>query len=255
MFASLDEKLIREKEMKKFKLIKQGLVIVISCVMLCIMGQEIIGQESEKGQVGCRILNKNEPAIFIEYEGLEETKDNEILLEVHLRLKNNTDCPIFIETKEDVTLGAYSSLDFSKFKGNTVEYVDAVYGKVKVEITFRDSSTIESKCIPEFSDGVKLPIIYHLYDYTSLSIKPGNTESIGGGCIVYGYTILPGQSVRFTVDIEQFRYSDIVVPFEYEWEKQSAYSYESSHNVSFDRESLPYSVMKKFNIKSRLRRD
>lgn len=135
-----------------------------------------------------------------------------------------------------------------------ISYIKTKYGRVRREISIIDLKTSTVSYYPEFDNGVILPILHLIYDYNTDSIKPGNTKSLGG-CIVYGYTLLPGQSLRFMVNTELFREADIVVAFEYEWEREHEFSYQSSHYSTFDRESLPNDVMKRFNFKSLFQED
>lgn len=83
--------------------ILKGSLIVLMAVLVMVIGVETVKCQHEKEQVGCRVLDKNNSAIFITYEGLEEDKKREELPKCLLRLTNNTNCSIFIQTLEDVT--------------------------------------------------------------------------------------------------------------------------------------------------------
>jgi hypothetical protein len=225
------------------KFIIRAICIIVCCL---IMNMTILGQNGKNSASGCHKIHDEEQAIYLTYEKLGENKldkQNNLIL----RLVNNTDCPIKVETSEDVTEGSLkSTYTRDELVENPIIYSESKYGRVRQEITIIDSDKTAIKSFPEFEDGVLLPIVYTIYDLKNKSIKPGNTVSIGGGCIVNNYVVQPGKSVCLAVDINQIKFADIVVSFDYEWEE--SFSYQSEHNLYFTRESLPKEIIKKFNI-------
>src|SRR5437763_645518 len=61
-------------------------------------------QSRSANEPGCALIDKNHPAQFISYEGRAESS------EIKLRLRNNTDCAIIVET-DDVLPTQLKKLD------------------------------------------------------------------------------------------------------------------------------------------------
>ncbi|HBB96852.1 MAG TPA: hypothetical protein DC054_15850 [Blastocatellia bacterium] len=131
---------------------------------------------------GCRLIDKNHPAQFILYEGRYESAS-----ELKLRLRNNSDCAIVVET-DDVT---------------------------PKQLIIRPDGTSRFESVTGSRDGVTLQLHYLVQSRQRQLPK----QAYGWGDSVFTYRINPGQSVIFAVPIDSFKKRfDVSVPFNYAWE-------------------------------------
>jgi hypothetical protein len=133
-------------------------------------------------QTGCSLIDKHRPAQFIEFGGMSES-----FREVKLRLRNNTDCTIIVETDDH-------------YPNRMVKLPN---GGFKLE------------AVTDSQDEIRLDLHYLIHNRRKQTLKVG----YGWGDSVYTYRILAGQSVFFNVPLSSFRKQlDIAVPFNYSWE-------------------------------------
>jgi hypothetical protein len=154
-------------------------IVPVLLLMLCAAtghAQNISNQQS-----GCLLLDKTGRPQFISYEGLADSNSK-----VVLRLHNNTNCPIVIETG-----------------GAPRQLVKLPNGGFK----FED--------VTGSQDGTEVALHYLLRSRRKQTIKPGFIW----GDSVQVYTVPAGQTILFNVPLSDVRKRlDVAVPFAYAWE-------------------------------------
>lgn len=176
-------------------------------ILLLLSSGMAFAQEPAASQKGCIILDINRPAQFISYE-----KKIEQGSKVQLRLRNNTNCTIIVET--DDTSSTRLNLASNRRK--------------------RDESSSSPR------DGDSLLLHYLVQDRRRWRAPE---PAYGWGDSVYTYEIPAGQSVVFNVPSIHFKKQlDIVVPFNYAWENSRSIGMGVggvTHRVYFLRDDLP----------------
>jgi len=167
-------------------------------------------QDSSISRAGCTLIEKNRSAqfiTFITHEGTSESPSG-----VWLRLRNNTNCAIIVET-DDVSPARLNRLP---------------NGGVRVER------------ITTSEDGVRLPLHYLIQDTRRWRAPE---QAYGWGDSAFTYEILAGQSVVFNVPLTRFKKGyDVAVPFNYVWEGSTSVGMGVGgvvHRVYFLAEELP----------------
>ncbi|HEY8559807.1 MAG TPA: hypothetical protein VIL74_05345 [Pyrinomonadaceae bacterium] len=159
---------------------------------------------------GCAVTDKKQSAQFIVYEGSRAEKY------AMLRLRNNTNCPITVETDDvDPTPRQKVVLPDGSFK-------------------FED---VESK------DGAIIPAHYLLRDLENQTLKSG----YGWGDSVRRYKIPAGRSILFEVPLSELKKGGqaVAVPFVYEWEGDFVFAGMTGgvqHCVYFLTDDLPTKI-------------
>jgi hypothetical protein len=171
----------------------------------------VAAQEGSNSKPGCTLINGARAGQFISYE---KTVEKEVLLRLH----NNTDCSIVVETDDKELTG------FRRLPNGELLFVP----------------------ITGSQDGVRLPLHYLVQDWKHWKMP---VPAYGWGDSVFHYTILAGQSVIFSVPLSHFRKRfDVLVPFKFEWEGHRASinmtSGRVAHRVYFLIEELPRSVLR-----------
>lgn len=172
--------------------------------LLVSMASGNLAQDRSSNERGCALIDKSQPAQVILYEGKSQS-------EIRLRLRNNSDCAIVVET-DDV-------LPMQRKRLPT--------GGIRIE------SVIGSQ------DGVTLRLHYLIQDR-----KRGQaSRRYGWGDSVFHYEIQAGQSIIFSVPASQLkRPFDIAVPFNYSWEGDNSIGKGAGgvvHRVYFLFDDLP----------------
>jgi hypothetical protein len=130
------------------------------------------------------LIDGSRPPQFIEFEAQSDS-------EIKLRLRNNTNCAIVVETDDNYP----------------TELKKLPQGGVRIE------SVLEPR------DGVKLRLHYLVHNRRNGNLKRG----YGWGDSVFIYEIPAGQSIIFHVPERHFRRRlDIAVPFGYSWEGKNS---------------------------------
>lgn len=155
--------------------------ILLTVALLFMTGQASLSHDGSQDKQGCTLLDKAYSSHFIDYESKSESN-------IRLRLRNNTNCPIVIETDDE--------------------------HPTRLKRSPQGNARIEAVLHPE--DGLRLRVHYLVQDRRrGESLK----RAYGWGDSVFVYEIPPGQSILFDVPASHFRRRlDIVVPFSYEWE-------------------------------------
>jgi hypothetical protein len=161
-------------------LVKTALVL-LTTALLFTMEQASLSHDDSSDEQGCTLLDKTHAPHFITYERKFESN-------IQLRLRNNTSCPIVIETDDQYP--------------------------TRLRRLPQGGAKIESVLRPE--DGLRLRVHYLVQDRRrGESLK----RAYGWGDSVFVYEIPPGQSILFDVPASHFRRRlDIAVPFRYGWE-------------------------------------
>jgi hypothetical protein len=172
---------------------------------------DVAAQERSNNKPGCTLIDVARAGQFISYEKSVEK-------EVLLRLHNNTDCSIIVETDDKDLTG------FRRLPNGELLFVS----------------------ITGSQDGVRLPLHYLVQDgqHWKMPVPP-----YGWGDSVFHYTILAGQSAIFSVPLSHLRKRlDVLVPFNFEWEGYRASinmtSGRVAHRVYFLAEELPRSALR-----------
>jgi len=170
----------------------------------------VAAQERSNNKPGCTLIDVARAGQFISYE---KTVEKEVLLRLH----NNTDCSLVVETDDKELTG------FRRLPNGELLFVT----------------------ITGSQDGVRLPLHYLVQDRPHWKL-PVPVE--GWGHSASRYTILAGQSVIFSVPLSHFRKRfDVLVPFKFEWEGRretiNMTSGRVAHRVYFLTEELPRSAL------------
>lgn len=193
-------------------ILKSRLVVSMAIVgVLLSVATDNFAQDRLANKSGCALVDKNYRAQFISYEGKAESSS-----EIKLRLRNNTDCAIVVET-DDVLATQLKRLPSGGMK------IEPVIGS---------------------QDGVRLRLHYLVQDrQRGEAAKP----AYGWGDSVFTYQISPGQSVIFAVPVSHFkRRLDVAVPFNYVWEGRASIGMGAGgvvHRVYFLFDDLPPDAM------------
>jgi hypothetical protein len=170
----------------------------------------VAAQERSNKKPGCTLINVARAGQFISYE---KTVEKEALLRLH----NNTDCSIIVETDDKELTG------FRRLPNGELLFVP----------------------ITGSQDRVRLPLHYLVQDSQHWKLP---VPVDGWGHSASHYTILAGQSVIFSVPLSHFRKRlDVLVPFKFEWEGYresiNMTSGRVAHRVYFLAEELPRSTL------------
>ena len=170
--------------------------IILSIVVLTCAGGSV-AQERIISSNGCAVKEGVKPSVFISYEA--PTGSDNDKTKTLLRLHNNTNCNIIVETSNIVPPPSQYSHLF------------------KTETKTLPNGNIETRFIPDPPEGALLPIYYDKQENRKQKARPANYWE--GRDLVFEYTIPGGRSVTFPVDAKLFRNRFLIsVPFTYEWE-------------------------------------
>lgn len=144
----------------------------------------------------CIVKEAVKPSVFISYEAATGPRNDRTT--TLLRLHNNTNCTIVIETSDLVT---------------TPE-ADRLFKK----ITKRDADgSIATTYIPDPPEGAFLPVFYDKQQTIKHRPQPANYYEIRD--LINEYYVPGGRSITFAVDAKLFHKRFLIsVPFTYEWE-------------------------------------
>lgn len=180
------------------------LLSVVTLLLSTAVG--VAAQESSQNKPGCTLIDATRLSQFISYE---KTVDKE----VQLRLHNNTDCPITVETDEGDKIGAFRTLPNGE---HLFVYIERPH-----DVPLLLHYLVQDR--PHF----RLPV--PAYDWANYS----------------NYAIPKGESVLFAVPLAYFsKRFDVLVPFTFDWEFQSVNmgSGAVAHRVYFLNHELPRSA-------------
>jgi hypothetical protein len=186
------------------------MIIVIRALMLIVMllslNATLVGEQKPAKPPGCGLIDKKYLPLSISYDRVGTSST------VELRLLNNTDCTILVQTDDESPRRPY-----------------LVDGRIRIETT------------TESEDGLKVPLHYLL---KSQNPRLAPSQGYGWGDSVFTYRVLGGQSIIFSVPIVKIRKGfDVLVPFNYEWENVPFVpGGPVSHTVQFSASNLPRSV-------------
>lgn len=168
-------------------------IILLSLVLA---PETYVAQEMSKPANGCVVKDPVKPSIFISYEaatgpGNDRTK-------TLLRLQNNTNCTIVIETSDLV---------------NTPDS-DKLFKKITKGVP---DGSLATTYIPDPAEGAFLPVYYDKQRTMKYNPQPANYWEYRDLC--FEYDIPSGRSITFAVDATLFQKRFFIsVPFRYDWE-------------------------------------
>jgi hypothetical protein len=182
-------------------------ICIATVELLFLAANGSLAQDRSPSDRGCSLIERDHPAQFILYEGKSGPSS-----EVRLRLRNNTSCPIIVQT-DDV---------------------------LPTQLKKLPNGVLRFESVTDSQDGVRLRLHYLIQDrQRGEALKSG----YGWGDSVFTYQISSGQSVIFAVPVSHFkRRFDIAVPFNYSWEGSAAIGMGAGgvvHRVYFLFDDLP----------------
>ena len=195
---------------------------IILTICLLLLPQVSLAQRIPKSSNGCVVKDSAKPSLFLSYEAAAGPDNDKA--KTLLRLHNNTNCNIVVETSDILPTNQGNNLFKSESR------------------TLANGNT-ETKFTPDPPEGALLPIYYDKQQTAKHKPVPANYWE--GRDLIFYYTIPGGRSVTFPVDAKLFRTRFLLsVPFTYEWEHDRAYN-PVEHRVYYDYE-LPsgYEVVK-----------
>jgi hypothetical protein len=152
-------------------------------------------QEIPKSSNGCVVKETIKPSIYISYKASASESDRTKTI---LRLHNNTNCNIVIETSDLI-----STSD-----------ADTLFQKITKHLP---NGSIATTYIPDPPEGALLPVYYDKQPTAKHKPQPANYWE--GRDLVHEYTVPGGRSITFPIDANLFRKRFLIsVPFSYEWE-------------------------------------
>lgn len=173
----------------------------------------------------CSLIDDKHSSVFIAYEKTAKVKDENGKTEdaVILRLQNNTNCSIIIETG--------SAEKFYK----PLSENSTVMQRIKREIEY------------DLPNNALVPEVQYFYNspkthYRNISV---------GGDMFFGFRVLGNRSILFEVPLKYFNlkyFHKIVVPFKYDWElktKGGVFHSSINHNVDYSGGDFPEELLRK----------
>jgi hypothetical protein len=159
----------------------------------------------------CSQIDKNHPLQYITYEHFQDVASSKTGTKnklVWLRLHNNSSCRILMRATETPL---------------TLEAVKQPQGGIKLVP------------LDHLREGAPVELVYKILDHAS------KKEPVYGTFThyTYGFLVLPGGTLTFSVPVSVVKQNQIIVPFGYEWEDVE------SHKVSFFDGDLPRKLAKK----------
>ena len=183
---------------------------IFSLVLLFGVAGTNLAQDQSSNERGCALIDKKNPPQFILYEGKSDLK-------VRLRLRNNTNCAIVVETDD----------------------------KYPTQIKKLPSGGVRIESVLDSQDGLRLRLHYLIQNRQR---REPPKPAYGWGDSVFVYEIPAGQSIVFDVPANYFkRRFDIAVPFDYAWEGSKSIGMGTGgvvHRVYFLFEDLPSGVLR-----------
>lgn len=187
----------------------------------CIFGASLIGLSCSSLIAQCALIDPNRDSVFISYERLGGArgakKDRDAVI---LRLRNNTDCAIYITA------------------GSAQKFLKPLPARPTV------ADRIKREIVHVLPDGVLVPDIEYYF-----RTGHGPQKSLGGD-MFYAFKILGQRSILFEVPFQRIdgtANGKLTVPFRYanEWESRGEHFFLSVENtVSFGFSALPEDVLK-----------
>lgn len=173
----------------------------------------------------CSLIDDAQGSVFITYEQTAKVKNENGKFEdgVILRLQNNTNCSIVIETG--------SAEKFYK----PLPENPTVMQRVKREIDY------------DLPDNVLVPEVQYLYNAPKTHYQ---NKSVGGD-MFFGFRVLGSRSILFEVPLKYFNlkyFHKIVVQFKYDWElktKGGTFYSSVNHSVDYSGGNFPEELLRR----------
>ena len=168
----------------------------------CTPGQDAIANKS-----GCSVVDKTRPPLYV---SLERESDNESASKnqvTWLRLHNNLNCGVVIETSD---INPWSDEYRPFFR----------------EESFKEpnGSTAFQYTLAPPPEGATLPLLYDIQDPKSKK-APRPANYWGGRCLVITWILPPAGTIVFSVKKEFFDKRKVIsIPFRFEWESEADFN-------------------------------
>ncbi|HVG32372.1 MAG TPA: hypothetical protein VM911_04805 [Pyrinomonadaceae bacterium] len=202
-------------------------IILANILLLLSLSQVPFSQNGSTSQLGYSLIDKSRDPLFITYERLDDPDPKREGIErdrVLVRLHNNSTCVVLIETME-------AEKFYLPLPPNPT-----ITDRVKRGINY------------DLPDGAIVPAMKY---YTQDNRRSKTPEAAWGGDMFFTFRLLGGNSLLFAIPTAYLRKgNDIVVPFDYGWEKEGErpspiYSGDVEHRVYFYGDSMPDEVKRK----------
>jgi hypothetical protein len=173
-------------------------LIIISALLLVLVSTSatFYAQEIPKSSNGCVVKETVKPSVFISHEASAGPENDRT--KTLLRLYNNTNCNIVIETSDLIS----------------TDEADKLFQKKTKRLP---NGSVLTTYTPDPPEGALLPVYYD--KQSSINTKPEPANNWTGRDLVHEFTVPGGRSIIFPVDAKLFQKRFLIsVPFSYEWE-------------------------------------
>jgi hypothetical protein len=202
-------------------------IILANILLIFGLSQAAFSQNGSTPQLGCSLIDKSRDPLFITYERMDDPEPKREGIDrdrVLVRLHNNSTCVVLIKTME-------AEKFFLPLPPNPT-----LMDRVKQGVNY------------DLPDGAVVPAVKY---YTQDNRRSKAPEAAWGGDMFFTFRLLGSNSLLFAIPTAYLRKGyDIVVPFDYAWEKEGErpkflYSGDVEHRVNFYGDSLPDDVKRK----------
>lgn len=168
-------------------------------------------------QFGCALIDNKFPPQHITFDRIEDPRVQEgrVLQSVWLRLHNNSDCRIVLKALNEPMMSKWEK---------------------------RPEGGLVLVPLENIQDGAPFDLAYDIQE------KQRKEEPVHAtyNHLLFGVVLPPGQSLTFAVLLKHLKAGyHIVVPFEYEWEKNKSGRITVEHRVYFFNGDLPEASLRR----------
>ena len=168
-----------------------------------------LAQSTVQPSAGCALLDAGRDTLFLTYDSSNASGARGLLL----RLTNNSTCPVLLKMEEPEKFVVSETVPFAESKFRS----DAGDGELISELTFLTQDA-----------------------------RHARGPQSRSGDFFFVFRLLSGRSITFAVPEDDFRKcNDIIVLFNFEWERNRSGSPSVLHQVSFPTGALPAEVRRK----------
>jgi hypothetical protein len=164
---------------------------VFAITLLMILKLSVSAQSAPPSAAGCQLIDAKQDTLFLTYEKIEAVESigsSREAKNVLLRLTNNSNCAVLVETEDAKKFVISQSAPFAP---NNIRW--------------------------DFDDGVFVP---ELKFYTQDEMHSAGPKSHSGD-FSFVFRLLGSRSITFAVPEKFFKKcNDILVPFNFEWERK-----------------------------------
>jgi hypothetical protein len=183
----------------------------LSFVFLMALPLTALAQPAPQSSPGCGLLDPERDSLFLTYD--RSSADGRGSSALILRLNNNSTCPVLLKMQEPKKFVISEAVPFT-----------------------------DSKFRSDAEDGEFIP------ELVFLTQDERHTRGVASraGDFSFVFRLIGGRSITFAVPEDDFRKcNDIIVLFNFEWERNRSGSPSLLHQVSFPTAALPTDVRRK----------